>query len=400
MSCIYIFTNAYPYNNSEPFFHSELLSIAQNYESVKIFPKEKGNLTFELPVNVEIINAKKSEHFNITKSLKKSPKLVLVFLFELMKSKRRFTYLKHYKTYLSKLVQHYNNILPYIEELKKENAATYYTYWLNDWAIELSLYKYLYNTKVKLVSRVHGYDFDEIQIDNNFHIFRHFVLSKYNSVVSISNYGKQYIENKYQAFKSKFSVSYLGVINPYNNMILDNKNTTIVSCSSVIKLKRLDLIIEILTHIKQPITWIHIGNGELLEEIKIKAQNLPSHITIEWLGNLSNKEVLNYYANKPITLFINTSDYEGLPYSMIEAISYGIPVCGRNVCGIPEIVNNETGVLLEKDFDVKTTAQKISEFLIQKSSNISFRENIKLFWHKNFNADVNYPNFIKNHLVN
>ena len=59
MSCIYIFTNAYPYNNSEPFFHSELLSIAQNYESVKIFPKEKGNLTFELPVNVEIINAKK-----------------------------------------------------------------------------------------------------------------------------------------------------------------------------------------------------------------------------------------------------------------------------------------------------------------------------------------------------
>ncbi len=400
MSCIYIFTNAYPYNNSEPFFHTELLSIAQNFDSVKIFPKENGNLTFELPINVEIINAKKSEHFNITKSLKQSPKLLLAFLFELLKSKYRYTYLNNYKLYLSKLVQHYNNILPYAKELKKENADTYYTYWLNDWAIELSLYKYLFNDKIKLVSRIHGYDFDEIQIDNNFHIFRHFVLAKYNSIVSISNYGKQYIGNKYKAFKSKFSVSYLGIKNPKNNIIIDNKNVHIVSCSSVIKLKRLDLIIEILKHIPQPITWAHIGSGELVEEMKIKAKNLPNNVTIEWIGNLNNKEVLNYYANKSIALFINTSDYEGLPYSMIEAISYGIPVCGRNVCGIPEIVNNETGILLEKDFDTRTVAQKISEFLIQKSSSIEYRENVKEFWHKNFNAYINYPNFIQNYLVN
>ena len=44
---------------------------------------------------------------------------------------------------------------------------------------------------------------------------------------------------------------------------------------------------------------------------------------------------------------------------MMEAISFGIPVIGTNVGGVKEIINTDTGILLEKDFEVKTLSSLI-----------------------------------------
>lgn len=41
------------------------------------------------------------------------------------------------------------------------------------------------------------------------------------------------------------------------------------------------------------------------------------------------------------------SDSEGIPVSIMEAMSFGIPVIARNVGGMSEIVNEENGLLLE-----------------------------------------------------
>ena len=45
-------------------------------------------------------------------------------------------------------------------------------------------------------------------------------------------------------------------------------------------------------------------------------------------------------------LFVNMSLSEGIPVSIMEAISFGIPIIATNVGGNAEIVNDETGVLI------------------------------------------------------
>ena len=61
-------------------------------------------------------------------------------------------------------------------------------------------------------------------------------------------------------------------------------------------------------------------------------------------------------------MFINVSSTEGIPVSIMEAMSFGIPVIATAVGGTPEIVNNENGYLLSKDPSAKELAEVIQNF--------------------------------------
>jgi glycosyltransferase involved in cell wall biosynthesis len=78
----------------------------------------------------------------------------------------------------------------------------------------------------------------------------------------------------------------------------------------------------------------------------------------------------------------------------MEAISFGIPVAGCDVCGMPEIVTKETGVLFPKELDSKETADALSLFLKKKSRNPDLRRAVKSFWKEHYNAALNYDKFI------
>ena len=48
--------------------------------------------------------------------------------------------------------------------------------------------------------------------------------------------------------------------------------------------------------------------------------------------------MLDYYKNNIIDIFINLSASEGIPVSIMDAISFGIPCIATNVGGTGEIV--------------------------------------------------------------
>jgi glycosyltransferase involved in cell wall biosynthesis len=96
---------------------------------------------------------------------------------------------------------------------------------------------------------------------------------------------------------------------------------------------------------------------------------------------------------------MNVSELEGIPVSIMEAISFGIPVTGCRICGVPEIVTSQTGLLLEKDFDVDEVAHQVKEFLLKNADETAtFRKGVREFWNVNFNAKENYLRFIESHL--
>lgn len=50
--------------------------------------------------------------------------------------------------------------------------------------------------------------------------------------------------------------------------------------------------------------------------------------------------------DRRIDLFLHTADWDGLPNVLLEAASYGIPIVARDVGGVSDLVNSDTGWLL------------------------------------------------------
>ncbi|MCG7495351.1 glycosyltransferase [Vibrio sp. Of7-15] len=91
------------------------------------------------------------------------------------------------------------------------------------------------------------------------------------------------------------------------------------------------------------ITLHLVGGGPLQEQLQSYAKEKNISDRIHFHGNQS--EVLSYYHS--FSLFTLSSLAEGIPMTLLEAMSCGLPVVVTKVGGIPEVVNpNQEGVLI------------------------------------------------------
>ena len=191
-------------------------------------------------------------------------------------------------------------------------------------------------------------------------------------------------------------VRYLGSKKSSKKMSLPSTDgiLRILSCSSVVEVKRIEKIVDILSLVdKVEIKWTHIGDGPLLQEIqtaaKNKLENKPK-VKYEFLGHFENGRVHKFYSEQPVDIFINVSESEGLPVSIMESMSYGIPVIATDVGGTREIVNEKTGFLLPKDFRPQEVAKTIRNFsLLSKEEKQKYREAAYDMWETKFDGEKN-----------
>lgn len=89
---------------------------------------------------------------------------------------------------------------------------------------------------------------------------------------------------------------------------------------------------------------LRIGGNKHEEELKkmITDNGLANMVRFEgWVGGDKKIELLNW-----ADVFMLPSHNEGLPISILEAMSYGMPIISTPVGGIPEIVNEQNGILI------------------------------------------------------
>jgi glycosyltransferase involved in cell wall biosynthesis len=121
--------------------------------------------------------------------------------------------------------------------------------------------------------------------------------------------------------------------------------------------KRVDRWVEVAAAIHKKnstIKFIMVGDGpddEMLLQ-KIAALNLSG--TIELTGKLSD----TYQAYKLIDIFLLTSDFEGLPLALLEAMSCGCVPVVSNVGGIKQLDFGNVGYKFD-EFDAQQIADKI-----------------------------------------
>jgi glycosyltransferase involved in cell wall biosynthesis len=158
-----------------------------------------------------------------------------------------------------------------------------------------------------------------------------------------------------------------------------------------LKEKRVHLLIEALKNINHEIYWFHIGDGPLKVVLERRALDLPNNIKYKFLGFMKNKKVKEFYTNNSIDLFINVSESEGLPVSIMEAFSSGVPVIATDVGGTAELVDDEVGRLIPKDFKIEVLVRIIKQFVIGEIA--IPREVVYNRWSKSVNANKNYTDF-------
>ena len=273
----------------------------------------------------------------------------------------------------------------------------FYSYWFDDSAIALALLKIQFPA-IRAVSRTHRWELYTEQTKFNYLPFRRFTLDQLDRVFSISEDGKNYLRGKYGA-KNVF-VSRLGTLKKYKRLKtqIDDQLFVLVSCSQIIERKRLDLIVDALASITtdKRIKWIHFGDGPLMSAVKEQVQLKENwNIDVIFKGSVSNQTVHEYYSKNQVDLFINVSDNEGVPVSIMEALSYKIPVIATNVGATAELVNESNGFLLSRDCTTEEIALKISDYMKLRGLSISqMQEKAFETWNNDFNADNNYNKFI------
>jgi glycosyltransferase involved in cell wall biosynthesis len=232
---------------------------------------------------------------------------------------------------------------------------------------------------------------DVRQVDGGYYKFREWTNGYVDEVICISEYGKKLFAGACPDFKGQVSVSKLAVEEKAMAPVPKGKIFRIVSCSSAIPIKRLDKIAGLLANSSHNILWVHFGDGPELEKLRKYIYNFPKNIGFEAKGKISNASLMQYYRETEIDVFINASLLEGIPYSMIEAAAHGIPLAGFNVCGIPEILEKDMGILLDPDADTKENAAKLKSFLLSGfCTDMDYRENVRKKTRENFSAEKNY----------
>lgn len=281
-------------------------------------------------------------------------------------------------------------------DFDKSNTI-FYSYWLTAPTLALSCMKE--NGEIScLVSRAHGFDLYNERGDYIINFFKPYIFKETNRLYCISENGRQYLANKYGDYCDKYTVSRLGTINRFNISTVNSDSFEIVSCSSLSRVKRIELLIGGLESFQNKfpsvkIKWEHIGGGPLQDSLYTLAEQKLQPRTFHFKGILAVSEIFDLYATKPFNCLINVSESEGLPVSIMEAQSFGIPVIATGVGGTPEIVNDENGFLLPVDPTPDEIAAAIYNVVINKEKWAKKRALSRKNWEQNFDAEKNYNAF-------
>jgi colanic acid/amylovoran biosynthesis glycosyltransferase len=394
---ILIFTDNYPFGKSEPFLKTELENIHRGFEKAVLFPFEKGRNKNKrgTPGNIEIMEPVFSE-------VKDKKELIIKGLFNKSLLFRLLIEGFHSRVWMSGTkfriwATHLLVVRSLLSEIRQRDLVSFfnqfdilYFYWGLRWSQVLPFLPL--DITAKIIVRFHGSDLYE-HTNYGYIPWRQEQLSRITKAIAISETGKKYIENQYPFLKDKILVSRIGTNDYGLNNYARSGTLRIVSASNLVPVKRVRLIVETLALIKIPATWVHFGDGPEMNEIKKLSGRLPANLTTDLRGAVSHEVLMNYYSTTPVDLFLNVSSSEGVPVSVMEAMSFGIPVIATDVGGTGEIVTDKSGLLINADISREDLANKIEE-LFQSHNQVNLRAGSRAVWEQKSKAENVYPEFV------
>ncbi len=387
MKKLFLFTANFPYGKIESFLEDEIHYLAAEFDSVEIIPlRYNGSIKRPFPNNCvvwePIIKSRQQQYIKGLFCLKTIPLFCKDFFrYKVFLSPTRF------KTWLIGLtlancLMKSKRIKALFSKIDKDDVCYFY------WGKGANMLSCFYKGKAHFVSRFHGeWDLWE-ESSGGFAPLRKQIADSLDAAVFISEKGEKYFRERYPGCKICFFP--LGSSDMGYTPNKKGKVLNVVSCSTVYPLKRVPLIFDAVKKINDiPVQWTHIGGGVDFDALKNSVNSsCSSNLQVTLVGEMSHDDVMKYYAEHQFDVFVNVSENEGVPVSIMEAISFDIPVVATNVGGNSEIVTIESGMLVSAN----PTADEVSDAIVRLVSKDCHPRG---FWENHYSAKVNYSSFAK-----
>ena len=434
-----LFSNTYPFGGGETFLADEVPYLAEQFHRITIFPlyRPDGEMRPH-PASVDIATPLLPfDHKNKKGFLKKGLFNTAPFFFatkeffralfgtniHLETRKGKVSSPTHKKAGVFKRLRIFFNYFlmlrtilgnkKLMEEVVRECcfADKIYFYWGDKSAMLIPFLKKLVKPNVEIMpmfcARFHGSDLYEGA--KGYLPFRDMIMEHTDYAIPVSYDGMNYIKHNYNPCPKIIEVWHLGSAHHdenFHNFIAGKNNTfRIVGCANAIPLKRISLVIKAIQLIKEDrstmekirqrgfdrITYTHFGGGNMLQRLRDEAKDED----IDLRGAKPHGEILDFYKEKGADLFVLASRSEGIPVSIMEAMSYGIPVIATNVGGVSELFRNcPVGYIVDADITAEDLKDQIIEYLLLPDEiHAQMKQNCYVNWKEEWDAQTNYTRF-------
>jgi glycosyltransferase involved in cell wall biosynthesis len=131
----------------------------------------------------------------------------------------------------------------------------------------------------------------------------------------------------------------------------------IVMIARFVPQKNQALLIKAVARIQSPVILTLVGDGPLHEQAVQASASCPAHVKVEFLGERHDIAEILAASN----LFVLSTNWEGFPISILEAMRAGLPIIATDVDGVSEaVIDGDNGLLVgPRDLDGLTKAIQV-----------------------------------------
>lgn len=166
---------------------------------------------------------------------------------------------------------------------------------------------------------------------------------------------------------------------------LDKPEINLIIVSRLVIQKNIDLVINALKILNNVNLKLNIiGEGNEISKLEKIIDDFNLHNQVKLLGKIDNNEISKFLSNSDI--FIQASDYEGLPHSVLEAINYEVPILSTEAGGCKDLLNDgERGFIISSPPNKNLIAENIKFIINNKDEAIKRAVVAKTYISKEYN---------------
>lgn len=399
---IFFITKWFPYNKEkeQTFILPEINELKIIFNNIYIIPEiitgNKYGISSDYIINKQL--ASNLQNISIITKLKTLFSFLFIrelFLIGFNIKKTKYAY----ATLLSACVVKYS-LINLINQEKINQNLILSSFWFDFSTLGFVLIK-KNHPNIVITSRCHNYDLYGNE-ENSFYVpYQRYIVNNLDGVYPDSKFGVDFIRNLYpkaKCFSGLMGINDVG----FQCKPSDDNVFRIISCAHMIKRKRVNLFLDGLIlfskkHKSIKVHWIHVGNGPEWNNILKKTTQLEGNCKATFKGYLDSNELMEFYRNNPLDLFVNTSSKEGTPVSLMEAICCGIPIMVTDFGGNSEIAKHGAGFLISQTPSELEISNKLLE-IINSDDLKKYRFRSRTVWEENYDSKVNYKSYA-NHLM-
>lgn len=409
-----LFTANFPYRNvtEAVFVRSELKALAAEFDRVVVVPRwAEGELSAVDTPGVEV-DTSLARHIYTRFKPSKLPWLLTPTVIRRLPAVLAEAHGVRALTHATTSVLNTAVFAPVLRRLVERYAAdgpvVLYSYWFD--MIPDALVAGC-GDRWPVVTRAHRYDLFDDQVPFRSCLMRGDTLRGLAAVYAVSRDGCRYMAERYPAYADKIHLATLGSVR--SDSVLSSMSSagqlTLLSVSRVTEVKRVEACLDLAVSLAQTypwiqVRWIHVGDGPLMPALRHRAGEvhlLPSNLSVDLRGALTNDAVHRLYAEEAVDWFMLLSTSEGLPVSICEALSYGVPVLATDVGGVAEAVTADAGIVLPVTATAHNFVAEMQPYLSSPADYMALREGARRRWTECYDASVHSKHFaklLKNHI--